>query len=191
MKKILLASQNRHKAAEYRAIFKRYAYEIITLNDLNDGDQVRENGQSFAENALLKVEYYARKYQLDVLADDSGLSIAYFNDEPGYRSARFWDHLPYRERNELICALMQGIKQRAAYFTCVIAFIHNGQKETFTGIFNGEVAAKPQGMGGFGYDPLFYLPPYRKTVAELPAEIKNKISHRALAMKELVAYLEK
>lgn len=191
MKKILLASKNKGKLKEFKELFSKYGYEIISLEDLNDHDEVEENGRTFKDNALIKARYYHEKYQMDTISDDSGISIVYFNHLPGIYSARFLKHLSYPLKNELILSIMKDIKNRDAYYTCDIAMIIDGQEMVFEGILNGEIAYEQKGENGFGYDPIFYLKEYDKTTAELSSDEKNAISHRGIALRKLVAYFEK
>ena len=191
MKKILLASKNAHKVEEFQAILAPYGYTVISLKDLDDHDEVVEDGRTFLENSMIKVNYYYAKYHMDVIADDSGISIDYFNNEPGIHSARFLSHLDYPQKNQLIIDMMKGVTNRKAFYTCSIAFIIDGEKNGVEAEWYGEIAHAIKGEHGFGYDPIFYLPEYGMTSAELEPEKKNAISHRALAAKELVKYFEK
>ena len=191
MKKILLASKNAHKVEEFQAILEPYGYTVISLKDLDDHDEVVEDGRSFMENSMIKVNYYYDKYQMDVIADDSGISIDYFNGEPGIHSARFLPHLDYPTKNQLIIDLMKGVENRGAYYSCSIAFVIDGVKNGVEAKWYGSIAHEQKGTNGFGYDPIFYLDEYGMTSAELEPNVKNAISHRALAAKELVKYFEK
>lgn len=191
MKKILLASKNKNKHKEFNAILNQYGYEVINLDSLNDNDEVEETGKTFKENALIKARYYYSKYHVDTISDDSGISLAYFNGYPGIYSARFLNHLNYDEKNDLLVDIYKNINDRRAYYTCAIALIIDGQEYIFEGIWNGEIANERKGTNGFGYDPIFYLNEYQKTSAEISPELKNQISHRAIALKEMVKHFEK
>ena len=191
MKKILLASKNAHKVEEFEAILKPFGYKVISLKDLNDNDEVIEDGRTFLDNSMIKVNYYYNKYHMDVIADDSGISIEYFNNEPGVHSARFLSHLDYPEKNQLIIDMMKGVENRKAFYTCSIAFVIDGIKNGVEANWYGEIAQEAKGENGFGYDPIFYLKEYGMTSAELEPSLKNAISHHALASQKLVKYFEK
>ena len=186
MKEILLATSNQNKVQEFSKILEPFMIKVLSLKDLNDQSEVRENGQSFKENAFLKANYYYKRYQMPVIADDSGIKIAYFNDYPDILSARFMDHLDYPRRNRLILDIMKDIKDRRAFFIAHLTFLKNGERFDYEGVVEGEIASCVRGDHGFGYDPIFYLPSIKKTMAELSEDEKNHVSHRALALKEFV-----
>jgi XTP/dITP diphosphohydrolase len=178
-----LGTSNAHKLAELRAILGDLT--LLSLGDVAPIPDVAETGATFAENAVLKATAYASASGLLALADDSGLEIDALGGEPGVYSARWaGEGTPYSERFRIILERMAQTppEQRTARFRCVIAIAGpDGLLATAEGVLEGMIAPEPQGAGGFGYDPIFYLPAYGKTVAELPAEVKNRISHRALA----------
>jgi XTP/dITP diphosphohydrolase len=181
----LLGTSNAHKLAELRAILGDLPLTLLGLGDVAPIPDVAETGDTFAENAILKATAYARASGLLTLADDSGLQIDALGGEPGVYSAR-WAGVdtPYSERFRIILERMAQTppEQRTASYRCVIAVAGpDGLLATAEGVLEGTIATEPQGAGGFGYDPIFYLPAYGKTVAELPTEVKNRISHRALA----------
>ena len=186
MKEILLATSNQNKVQEFSKILEPFMIKVLSLKDLNDQSEVRENGQSFKENAFLKANYYYKRYQMPVIADDSGIKIAYFNDYPDILSARFMDHLDYPRRNRLILDIMKDIKDRRACFIAHLTFLKNGERFDYEGVVEGEIASSVKGDHGFVYDPIFYLPSIKKTMAELSEDEKNHVSHRALALKEFV-----
>ena len=190
MKKILLASKNAHKLEEFRKILEPFGFEVVSLASMNDFDEVEETGRTFKDNALIKARYYYEKYHVDTISDDSGISFDYFNGFPGIYSARFMAHLDYPAKNKLITDMFKDIKNRKAHYTCDIALIINGEEKVFEGLWYGEVAQEPVGVNGFGYDPIFYLPSEGMTSAEVSPEYKNEHSHRAIALKEMVKYLE-
>jgi XTP/dITP diphosphohydrolase len=180
-----LGTSNIHKLAELRAILDNLPLILLSLRDVAPIPDVAETGATFAENAILKATAYARASGLLTLADDSGLEIDALGGEPGVYSAR-WAGVdtPYDERFRIILDRMAQTppERRTARFRCVIAIAGpDGLLATAEGVLEGMIATEPHGAGGFGYDPIFYLPAYGKTVAELPAEVKNHISHRALA----------
>jgi XTP/dITP diphosphohydrolase len=182
---LLLGTSNAHKLEELRAILGDLPLTLLSLSDVAPIPDVAETGATFAENAILKATAYANASGLLTLADDSGLEIDALGGEPGVYSARWAGaSTPYSERFRIILERMVQTppEQRTARFRCVIAITGpGGLLATAEGILEGMIATKPQGAGGFGYDPIFYVPAYGKTVAELPAGVKNRISHRALA----------
>lgn len=191
MKKILFATKNLSKVKEVKRIFAHLDYEIISLNEINDIDEVIENGFSFRENAYLKAKYYFDKYNVPSFSDDSGISITYLNDNPGIHSARFLGGKDYNRTNNFILDLMKDIEDRSAYYTCAICYVDENGPLYFDGVMDGEIANEARGENGFGFDPIFYLPEYDKNVAELSDEEKNNISHRSIALRKMVNYFEK
>jgi XTP/dITP diphosphohydrolase len=182
---ILFGTRNLHKLEELRAILGDLPYTLLSLDDIGDVADVAESGATFAENAILKATAYARASGLLTLADDSGLEIDALGGEPGVYSARWTGvETPYSERFRIILERLAEVpeEQRTARFRCVIAIARpDGLLATAEGVLEGTIAHEPRGAAGFGYDPIFYVPAYGKTVAELPAEVKNQISHRARA----------
>lgn len=191
MKRILLATKNMNKLREFKQILFKYDYEVISLSDLNDNDEVEETGTTFRENALIKARYYYNKYQIDTVSDDSGISIDYLNGFPGIYSARFLKQYDYDKKNNILLDIMYDVDNRKAHYTCDIALIMDGKEHVFEGIMNGTIAYETKGTNGFGYDPIFYMSEYHMNVAEMSQELKNEISHRAIALKEMVKYFEK
>jgi XTP/dITP diphosphohydrolase len=182
---VLLGTSNQNKLAELRAILGDLPLTLLSLDNISPVPDVAETGATFAENAILKALAYARVSDLLTLADDSGLEIDALGGAPGVYSAR-WAGVdtPYSERFRLIMDRLAGTleERRTARFRCVIAIASpQGLLATAEGVLEGSIAAAPRGDGGFGYDPIFYLPAYGKTLAEVPAEVKNRISHRARA----------
>ena len=159
------------------------------------GDEVEETGETFAENAIRKAREYARLSGLVTLADDSGLEVDALGGEPGVHSARYGEQgVGDEDRYQLLLHRMQGVpwEGRGARFRCVIAVAEpGGESYTADGTCEGVIAFEPQGQYGFGYDPIFYLPEYDKTMAQLLPEVKNRISHRARAAQEIRAILER
>lgn len=183
--KLLLATTNEHKAGEYRQIFKNLPFELVSLTQVGITEEVPENGHSFQENAAIKAETYARLSNMVVLADDSGLEIDALNGEPGIYSARFAGvDASYEQKFALIYDRIAAfpVSSWTSRYRCVIA-VSNGHDSTlFTeGVLEGLIAKPPRGTQGFGYDPIFYLPKYGKTAAEISADQKNAISHRGKA----------
>ena len=188
--KLLLASQNKHKIVEISHIFNGYEIELIDLSFFNDQDEVVENGKTFLENAIIKAKYYAHKYQMITISDDSGLAVDALGGKPGIYSKRYSGGLDI-DNNQKLLDEMKLIKNRKAQFTSVIViYFPDGHIFHYEGSIEGLIAYEPKGSNGFGYDPIFYLPNYDKHMAELDMEIKNKISHRAQALKQVKEHLD-
>ena len=195
--RILFATHNQHKLREIQEILSNFPGTILCAKDLGMDQEVEENGTSFLENAEIKARalYNFAKAQglLEeddlVMADDSGLSIEALSFGPGIYSARFLGvDTPYPEKNRRILAMMEesSSKSRMAYFSCaIVAIFADGKLLQTEARCTGEIAKEPGGEEGFGYDPIFYLPEYRKTAAELSREEKNKVSHRGKALRKM------
>jgi len=185
MPRLLLATTNKGKAAEYRDLLKGLDLELITLDQAGISQEAEENCNTFEGNARSKAVFYAALSGLLTLADDSGLEVDALGGEPGVRSSRYaGDNAGDAERVSFLLNKLRYIphEKRQARFKCVIA-IAQPEKITLTaeGTCEGFIAPQPQGDNGFGYDPIFYLPEYKKTIAELPPDVKNRISHRGRA----------
>lgn len=191
MKKILIASSNKHKIQEFNKMLNPLGIDVVSPSDFNDFDDVEEKGKTFKENALIKAKYYFDKYHLPTIADDSGISIAYFGGLPNIYSARFLKNLNYKDKNNLICKIMKGVNNRHAHYTCHLVYLDQSECVHFEAYLYGLIAEKPMGEHGFGYDPIFLVGEEGKTLGELSADVKAKISHRAKALMKLVAYFEK
>jgi len=185
MPRLLLATTNKGKAAEYRDLLKGLDFEIITLDQAGISSEAEESYNTFEENARHKAVFYAELGGFLTLADDSGLEVDTLGGEPGVRSSRYaGDNATDRDRVDFLLNKLKGVPQpkRTARFRCVIAVAHpGGAVKTVEGTCEGYIAMEPRGSNGFGYDPVFYLPEYGKTIAELSPEIKNRISHRGRA----------
>jgi XTP/dITP diphosphohydrolase len=185
MPKLLLATSNLGKIKEYRLLLDGLGYEITTLAEEGITKVVTESGNNYEQNARLKAIAYAKLSQLTTLADDSGLEVDALNGEPGIKSARFAGKAATdAERLSLLLARLEGVpwERRTARFKCVIAIATpKGQTEICYGECRGMIALEAKGENGFGYDPVFFLREMNKTMAELPLEAKNQISHRAQA----------
>ena len=185
MPRLLLATTNKGKAAEYRDLLKDLDFEIVTLDQADISREADESYNTFEENARHKAAFYAELGGLPTLADDSGLEVDVLNGEPGVRSSRYaGDNATDADRVDFLLNKLKDIPQhkRQARFRCVIAVARpGGPVETVEGICSGYIAMEPRGTNGFGYDPVFYLPEYDSTIAELPPEVKNRISHRGRA----------
>jgi XTP/dITP diphosphohydrolase len=185
MPKLLLATSNPGKIAEYRFLLDGLGYQITTLAEEGIAKAVIESGSNYEQNARLKALTYAKLGQFTALADDSGLEVDALSGEPGVKSARFaGESATDAEKVSLLLAKLNGTpwERRTAYFKCVIAIASPGRRlELCYGECHGMIAFEAKGKNGFGYDPIFSVPEMGKTMAELTFEIKNQISHRARA----------
>lgn len=188
--KILLATKNEHKKQEIEALFQGSGLEIMSLKDMGFKGEIEENGTSFKENALIKARTIYDKFKIPTLADDSGLCIDGLNGEPGIHSAGFGGYDTEASiKNGMIIELLKGNSNRKAHYTCALAFIDEDRKFTVEKYCFGEIRAEEKGEGGFGYDPVFFLKDYGKTMAEIDLEEKNKISHRGQALREFQKFI--
>jgi XTP/dITP diphosphohydrolase len=184
---LLLATSNPHKIEEFQAILAPAPYTLVSPRDLGLDVRVEETGTTFHENAVLKAIAYAEAAGILALADDSGLEIDALGGEPGVWSARFaGEATPYSERFRLLLERLSDVPEdrRTARYRCVIAMAEpapRGLYDVVQGTLEGTIASTPAGMGGFGYDPIFYVPELGRTVAQMPAEEKHLISHRGKA----------
>lgn len=189
MKKIIFATGNENKMVEIRMILVDCGYEIISMKEAGIDVDIVEDGKTFEENAVIKATAISRLPQAAdcvVLADDSGLEVDYLNKEPGIYSARYEGvDTPYSIKNQIIIDRLAGVpdEKRTARFVCAIAAAFpDGRVETRRGAIEGRIGYAPAGENGFGYDPIFYVPEFGKTTAELSPEEKNKVSHRGRAL---------
>jgi len=198
VKEIILATKNAHKVREIRAKLKKLkktasarSVRILSLLDFPSMPDVKETGRTFFANASLKARAIHKLTSRPVLADDSGLSVASLRGEPGVRSARYAGE--NSTQKQLIAKLlkkMAGKRDRSAFFTTVMVYIdEKGRLSRSTGIVRGRILESPRGDNGFGYDPVFYYHPCRKTFAEMSEEEKNKVSHRARALTAILSQL--
>jgi len=185
MPKLLLATSNPGKIKEYRFLLDGLGYKITTLAEEGIAEVVSESGNNYEQNARLKALTYAKLSQLTALADDSGLEVDALSGDPGVKSARFaGEAATDADKVSLLLVKLNGVpwEQRTACFKCVIAIASpEGQFEVCYGECHGMIVLEAKGENGFGYDPIFFLPEIGKTMAELPLEMKNQISHRARA----------
>ncbi|MDD5038505.1 MAG: XTP/dITP diphosphatase [Dehalococcoidales bacterium] len=187
--KLLLATNNQGKVLEYRSLLRNFPFEPITLAERDITTVVDEVGENLEENARLKAVVLAAESGLLSLADDSGLEVDALGGEPGRMSARYAGKgASDRDRVSYLLSRLEGVPwdRRTARFRCVIAVATpGGQIAICSGECQGIITYEPRGDGGFGYDPLFYFPELGKTMAELPLEIKNRVSHRGQAVSKL------
>lgn len=194
MHTLLVATTNRHKVEEFRAIFSDLPFQLLSLSDISLEMDVEETGTTFLENAVLKAQAYAQASGMLSLADDSGLEIDALAGAPGIYSARFLrPDASYEERFHYILTQLRGlpVEQRRARFLCTICLADPaGYHRCVEGVVEGVIADEPRGEHGFGYDPLFLIPEKGKTMAELPPEEKHRISHRGRAARLARTILE-
>lgn len=183
--KLLLATNNIHKVEEYRSLFSHLNYRLTTPEEQGISTVVNEKANNYSENAILKASTYANISYLISIADDSGLEVDALGGKPGVLSARFGGkNATDEDRVNILLSRLRNVpwEKRTARFTCVIAIAdHNDRVELCSGFCYGIITFEPRGNNGFGYDPVFYLPELNKTMAELPKQHKNAISHRAKA----------
>ncbi len=192
--KILFATTNTGKMNEVRTLLADLPVELFMLGDMERAvPPPEETGRSFRENALLKGAYYHAHYRLPVIADDSGLTVPALNGKPGIFSARYAGaQASDEENNRRLLKDMQHLrdKDRRAFFKAVVAFVSDTESKTFEGVCPGFISPKPVGRHGFGYDPLFFIPEYNRTFAEMDIRQKNRISHRSAAFRALKEWLK-
>lgn len=187
--KLLFASHNSNKVKELKQIFPT-TYSLMGLDELNDFVEIEETGANLVENALLKARTIHKKYGYNTLSDDTGLEIEALNGAPGVLSARFAGEENNSIRNmEKVLTLMQNSDNRRAQFKTVVALILDNKEYLFEGIVKGSILRSSRGEGGFGYDPIFLPDGYNQTFAEMSPTLKNGISHRGMAIKNLLYFL--
>lgn len=188
-KKIIFATGNQGKMEEIKAVFSDFDGEILSMKEAGIVCDIEENGTTFEENALIKAEAIHKFTDAIVLADDSGLEVDYLNKEPGVYSARYLgEDTPYSVKNQKIMERLNGVpkEQRTARFVCAIAAVlPDGSSHIVRKTIEGYIGYEERGEHGFGYDPIFMVPEYEKTTAELTIEQKNEISHRGKALKAM------
>ena len=187
--KIIIASHNEHKIKEFIPLLEPFGFEVMSLLELNDHQEIIEDGDTFEANALIKAKSIAEKYHAYALADDSGLVVPAIGNEPGIYSARYSGEPKDDHRNNLkLLERMTGLEgdQRKAYFVShLVVYAPNGAYLSVEGKAEGLILEVLQGDEGFGYDPLFYYPPAKQTFAQMPLDEKNKVSHRRRAIDQL------
>lgn len=188
MIELVFATNNKNKIQEVRAIL---ADKIVirSLSDINCEEDIPETGTTFYENASQKSHYVVENYHKSCFADDSGLEVEALNNEPGVHSARYSGTRDMEQNIDLVLKRLAGKTNRKAAFITVISLLLDGEEYFFEGRINGEIIEERRGSRGFGYDPIFIPEGYDTTFAEMTEEEKNKISHRAIAVKKLVEFL--
>ncbi len=194
-RRLLLATGNRAKLAEYRLLLQGVPYDLVGLADVGICDSVEETGATLEENATLKARAYAKRSGLPAMADDSGLEVDALGGEPGPLSKRYaGEGATDPERVAYLLRRLEGVlwEKRTARFRCIIAIASpDGALELAQGEARGYIATEPSGHGGFGYDPVFFYPPLGRTFAQLTTEEKNRVSHRGRAAAEARVILER
>ena len=198
--RLLVATHNPGKMREYRGLLRDAPYDLVSLDDMGISLEVEETGETFLDNAWLKARGYAAEAGMLTLADDSGLEVDALAGDPGVRSARYGGDAcrSDQDRVELLLRNLAEMpwERRTARFRCVIAVAKppaagDGDVASVVGSVAGMIQCEPVGDEGFGYDPVFYLPSFDRTIAQLPLDLKNRISHRSDAARRAVAALEK
>jgi len=189
MKKLVFATNNQYKTAEVSTLLSGQ-FEVFNLNDIGCTVDIPETADTFAGNAEMKSGFVAENFHMDCFADDSGLEVDALNKEPGIYSARYSGERNDQLNLELVLKKLEGLENRKAQFRTVISLVQHGEKHLFEGIVRGTIRETPTGGNGFGYDPVFQPDGYQQTFAEMTMEQKNKISHRAIAMRKLIDFLK-
>ena len=191
MKQIVFATNNSHKLKEINNLVSD-KLKIISLKDINCFEDIPETADTLDENASLKSKYIFNKYHCDCFADDTGLEVEALNGQPGVHSARYAGESRDSEKNiEKLLDELNGEPNRSARFRTVISLILDGEEYFFEGIINGKIIDKKIGTDGFGYDPIFIPDGFEKTFAQMKLDEKNKVSHRSIAIQELIRFLKK
>ncbi|MBE5881576.1 MAG: XTP/dITP diphosphatase [Lachnospiraceae bacterium] len=189
MKEIVLASSNKGKVREVEMMMMDMGIKVIPLSETTFTEEIEENGATFEENAVIKAKAVADVLGVPVLADDSGLEIDFLDKAPGIYSARYLGHdTPYSVKNQMILEKLQDVpkEQRTARFVCSMALaMPYGAVLTTTATMEGEIGYEIKGENGFGYDPIFFLPEFGMSSAEISPEQKNEISHRGKALRQM------
>jgi len=191
---IVLATHNRGKMKEMSSILAHLPVKLLTLDDFPQIGEIPETGETLKENAFIKAETVHQKTGLPALADDTGLEVVALDGAPGVHSSRYdGETATFEDNCRKMLQEMDGIpaEERTAQFHTVIAFVSDSGNEWTEGMVEGRILENKRGDGGFGYDPLFYYPPLKKTFAELNSEQKNNISHRGKALRNFCQILEK
>ena len=186
---LVFATHNNHKLEEVAAMIGS-GLRLKSLTDIGCTKEIEETGNTFVENAGIKSRYVYAKYSINCFADDSGLVVEALNGEPGLYSARYSGQRDPKLNLELVLSKMSDKQQRSASFVSVISLIWDGEEHVFEGRVSGKITLAPFGGGGFGYDPIFIPDGYEITFAEMDQEEKNRISHRAKAMDQLIDFLK-
>ncbi len=187
MPEFILATRNEGKLREFNHAFEGTGVRFVSLKEIPDAPEVEETGDTYQANALLKAKAVAAHTGEPAVGEDSGIEIDAMPGELGVKSARAWGDKPYSEINEIILNRLKGAENRGVRYVCAIAYVDPaaGDGKVVEGTCEGIIHDKQEGEGGFGYDPIFFVPEYGKTMAQLPLDVKNRISHRARAIEKL------
>lgn len=190
--KLLIASNNAHKIKEFREMFSKYNVEVFSPNDLDIHVNPVEDGETYEANSLIKAKALAEFTDMPIIADDSGLNVVALNNFPGINSSRFADSKGGNKfANPALIEMLKPYEDKSAFFACVITLLNVEDKPVvFKGICPGRIMDKPDGENGFGYDPIFFSDEANCSFGTCPEEIKNKYSHRAKALEQLLNYLK-
>ncbi len=199
--KIVFATNNAHKVREINEILRSLTpnsrgeghtegFEIVMMNTIGNITELPETHETILENAIEKAEYLFEHYNVDCFSEDTGLEIDALAGKPGVHTAHYSGSRDSQSNIDLVLKQMGDTTNRSARFRTVICLILNGEKHIFEGVCEGNIAMKPSGTEGFGYDPIFQPSGYNRTFAEMDGTIKSQISHRALATQKLIGYLE-
>ena len=193
--KIVVATGNLNKIQEIKDVLKDTDFDVLSMRDVGIDADIEETGSTFAENALIKARFASKVTGETAIADDSGLEIDFLNKQPGIFSARYGgEATPYSVKNKMIIDKMKDVpfEKRTARFVCSMAAVmDDGEEKVITRTIEGYIGFEEKGENGFGYDPIFYIPEYGKTMAELEMQLKNRISHRGKALTDLSDFLKK
>lgn len=189
---LLVASNNQHKIKEYQEMFFGYDVKVHSPKELGIHVEPDETGTTYEENSLIKAKALAKFTKMAIIADDSGLNVVALDGFPGIHSSRFADSCGGNKfANPELIKKLEPFEDKSAYFTCVITLLNVDEKPViFKGICPGKILNSPEGEGGFGYDPIFFSNEANQCFGTAPEEIKNKYSHRAKAMEQLIEYLK-
>lgn len=186
--RLVFATHNANKLEEIRNILKNY--EVVGLHDIGCHEEIVEDADNLQGNAKIKADFVTNNYHFNCFADDTGLEVEALDGAPGVYSARYaGEGCSYHDNVVKLLEAMKGICNRKARFRTVVALNLNGKQYFFEGIVNGRILEEEHGNGGFGYDPIFQPEGFEETFAEMPMEVKNKISHRGRAVEKLVKFL--
>jgi len=189
MKKLVFATNNKHKLQEVSAILSK-KFHVASLTDIGCFEDIPETGSTLEENASIKSQYVVDRFRIDCFADDTGLEVDAMDGRPGVYSARYaGEGATYEKNVDKLLQELDGKTRRTARFRTVISLIFNGKEHLFDGIVEGKIIEERRGGGGFGYDPVFVPDGYEQTFAEMEPELKNKISHRAIATQKFARFM--
>jgi len=191
--RIVIATRNPHKLTEIKNILKKLPLQVLSLSDFPEIGEIEETGSTFEENALIKARTVHQATGLWTLADDSGLEVDILGGAPGIFSARFSGReKDYAANNRKLLQFLENVppENRTAQFRCVVAIVGADFERLVEGVIRGKIGETPRGEGGFGYDPLFIPEGYDRTFAEMSSDLKNRISHRAIAFHKAEKILE-